>query len=293
MVGIVVVTYNRLELLKEVVEALRNQTYQDFKIVVINNDSPDGTKEWLDSQKDLITIHQRNVGGAGGFFTGMKYVAENEYDYCWIMDDDVICYPNALEELVNGIQVKPDIGFVCSKVIGVDGSPVNVPDIDMSTQKSGEFYWPELLEKNMVRVRNATFVSVLFPIKIIKDYGLPIKEYFIWGDDSEYTSRISSKKNCYLVGTSQVLHKRAMQQILAIETETNKARLTNYHYLYRNGSYTLLLRKSRNRYFSRGIYILKKIIKLVLKGNLNKAKIVLKSQLELFNFKPNVKFPNQ
>ena len=291
MVGIVVVTYNRLELLKEVVESLRNQTYRDFKIIVVNNDSPDGTKDWLEHQSDIFTINQGNVGGAGGFYTGMKYVAENGFDYCWIMDDDVICQPDALEELMKGIQIKPDIGFVCSKVIGTDGRPMNVPDLDLSTNKTGEYKWPELLEKNMVRVRNATFVSVLFPIKMIQEFGLPIKEYFIWGDDSEYTSRISAKKDCYIVGNSQVLHKRALQQILAIETETNENRLKNFFYLYRNGSYTLLLRKHRKSYFRRVKYITKKILKLLVQGKWKKARIVFNSQLALINFKPEIQFP--
>ena len=80
-VGIVVVTYNRLELLKEVVESLRQQTFRDFQIVVVNNGSTDNTSEWLTNQKDIYTINQENLGGAGGFFTGMKYVAENGFKY--------------------------------------------------------------------------------------------------------------------------------------------------------------------------------------------------------------------
>lgn len=54
MVGIVVVTYNRLLLLKENIESLREQTYTDYKIIVVNNGSTDGTEEWLMYQKDLI-----------------------------------------------------------------------------------------------------------------------------------------------------------------------------------------------------------------------------------------------
>lgn len=105
-VCIVVVTYNRLELLKEVVESLRNQTYTECQILVVNNGSTDSTLEWLSLQSDIITITQENCGGAGGFHTGMKYAAENEYDYCWVMDDDVISEPNALEELICSISRK-------------------------------------------------------------------------------------------------------------------------------------------------------------------------------------------
>ena len=84
-VGTVIVTYNRLTLLKEVIEALRQQTYLNQQIIIVNNGSTDSTAEWLQKQKDIVVINQENLGGAGGFFTGMKYVAEHNFDFCWIM----------------------------------------------------------------------------------------------------------------------------------------------------------------------------------------------------------------
>ena len=59
----VVVTFNRFELLKKTISCLR-ATPQLNAIVVVNNDSTDGTATWLDNQQDLTVIHQQNVGGA-------------------------------------------------------------------------------------------------------------------------------------------------------------------------------------------------------------------------------------
>ena len=73
----VVVTYNRRELLKRNIGCLRQNTPL-HSIVVVNNGSTDGTKEWLDEQTDLRVIHQENVGGSGGFYTGIRY-AFQEY----------------------------------------------------------------------------------------------------------------------------------------------------------------------------------------------------------------------
>ena len=55
-VGIVVVTYNRLALLKEVIASLREQTYNNFQIIIVNNGSNDGTKEWLSLQNHLQQV---------------------------------------------------------------------------------------------------------------------------------------------------------------------------------------------------------------------------------------------
>lgn len=293
MVGIVVVTYNRLELLKEVVESLRNQTFRDFKIIVINNDSPDGTKDWLAHQSDIITINQGNVGGAGGFYTGMKYVAENGFDYCWIMDDDVICQPNALNELIKGIQIKPEIGFVCSKVVGLNGDIMNTPNIDGRYKSNGYADWLDLLEEGLVKINDATFVSVLFPVTVIHEFGLPFREYFIWGDDTEYTSRISAKRECYVVGKSLVVHKRLEGTSLTFQNETDPRRLKNYFYMYRNRSYTSIFRKNKKLFKKQLKSVLQSSIKQVLLFKFDKAKILLSSQIALLKFKPHISYPDK
>ena len=237
MVGIIVVTYNRLELLKEVITSLRHQTYKDYQVIVVNNGSTDGTLDWLKCQNDVITITQDNLGGAGGFYTGMKYAVENNFDYCWLMDDDVICKENSLEELLKGYKIVGEVGFLCSKVVGIDGTPMNVPYID---ERHADDMYPnyfEFIEDQILKVKRATFVSVIFSVEIIKKVGLPIKEFFIWGDDSEYTLRVSKLFPCYLCCKSIVVHKRIIQGNITFESEKNPKRITNYFYLYRNHLY--------------------------------------------------------
>jgi GT2 family glycosyltransferase len=233
-VGIVVVTYNRLELLKEVIASIRQQTFTDSDIVVVNNGSTDGTADWLNGQNDVVTITQENLGGAGGFNTGMRYVAEHGYDYCWVMDDDVVCERNALEELIHAYHIKKDIGYVCSKVNGIDGCPMNTPVIDLKPGENGYANYLELSENNMIKVEMSTFVSILIGTNIIRKVGLPYKEYFIWGDDIEYTKRISNIYDCYVAYKSKVIHKRADQRKLSFDTETDDGRLDNYFYMIRN-----------------------------------------------------------
>lgn len=70
-VAVTVVTYNRLNLLKECLQALRRQTIK-ADIIIVNNGSTDGTKEYLDSKEGIFVIHQENLGGAGGFYAGTR-----------------------------------------------------------------------------------------------------------------------------------------------------------------------------------------------------------------------------
>lgn len=295
-VGIVVVTYNRLELLKEVIDALRLQSYQDFQIVVVNNGSTDETPSWLKQQEDIITITQENLGGAGGFHTGMKYVAEQGYEYCWIMDDDVICRPDALEELYKAYHTEPNIGFVCSQVIGLDGQPMNVPELGCLFQQEGQY--PPVISHvsgyEMVSVKMATFVSVFLSTKTISEVGLPYKEYFIWGDDSEYTMRIAYNHYCYVACRSIVLHKRRIQGSLTFKTETDPARMKNYFYMYRNHAHTFIFdpHKSKIEKILYRFKMIRDIKDLYIEGYKNQAKIVLKALWALHKFKPQIQFPS-
>jgi GT2 family glycosyltransferase len=80
-IAAVVVTFNRLELLKICITALREQTRKLDEIIVINNSSSDGSLEWFFEQNDLTLITQQNSGGTGSFHTRIKTAYEKGYDW--------------------------------------------------------------------------------------------------------------------------------------------------------------------------------------------------------------------
>lgn len=291
-VGIVVVTYNRLTLLKEVIDSLREQEYKDFDIIVVNNGSTDGTSEWLSEQTDLQVINQVNTGGAGGFFAGMKYVAEGGYEYCWIMDDDVVCHADALSELVAAYHRKPNIGFVCSKVVGMDNRPMNIPLVDARSTSKGNVDFVDLIEYQMIRVSMATFVSVFLSTATIKNVGLPYKEYFIWGDDSEYTHRISDVYDCYMACKSVVVHKRAIQSGLSFETETDPNRIKMFFYYLRNNCHNRVL-WGESTTFKQYMKLMKMLLRYICKFDITRCSVILKVMRSLVLFHPSIQFPSK
>lgn len=115
-----IVTYNRLNLLKENIAAITAQTYPVEHILVIDNHSQDGTRDYLDSLEidGLIVKHlSKNLGGSGGFFEGIKVFEEQlTDDYVWIMDDDTIPTATALENLSKCWSTIGEFGFLASNV---------------------------------------------------------------------------------------------------------------------------------------------------------------------------------
>ena len=75
-VGTIVVTYNRRNLLKDCIEALLKQNYKKQEILIIDNASTDGTKEYIDNLIDNKKVFYfntgANLGGAGGFNYGVR-----------------------------------------------------------------------------------------------------------------------------------------------------------------------------------------------------------------------------
>ncbi len=177
----IVVTYNRLDCLKECLVSLRQQTYKDFDILVVNNGSTDGTREFLDMQTDILVIHQDNLGGAGGFYAGTKYMFDYGYDWAWLMDDDGLPDSKQLEELM---KFSSESCYLNALVIDKDNNdsfaftPLDVNfTIDVAKNK--------VLLPGFVHPFNGT----LFSRSMIEKIGFVKKEMFIWGDEKEYTAR--------------------------------------------------------------------------------------------------------
>ena len=213
-INCVVVTYNRLELLKECLQAIEKQTYEIHKIVIINNSSTDGTFEFLNSlsgsDKYLIVHTEENVGGAGGFNLGLKHSVLAGCDYTWLMDDDTIPEPTALQELVNSASISNvgTIGFVCSQVNWIDGTQHVMNRVSVCQDKNGNPIRVEENGNSACKCKLCSFVSVMVNTEAVMELGLPIKEFFIWCDDLEYTIRIyKAGYTCLFADKSIVLHK--------------------------------------------------------------------------------------
>lgn len=178
-VAAIVVTYNRLELLKRCIVALRNQNYQDFDIVIVNNGSTDGTREWIDAQDDIIVINQENCGGAGGFHTGQKYAYDNGYDWIWMMDDDGVAAKDELENLVN-VCSEEEIMYANALVANIENPNVLAfhPEVQVSEVKG-----------NSTTQYFSPFNGTIIHRKLIDRIGLIKREMFIWGDETEYSLR--------------------------------------------------------------------------------------------------------
>ncbi|MBA4018961.1 MAG: dTDP-rhamnosyl transferase rfbF [Pirellula sp.] len=204
-IAAIVVTFNRVALLQECVQAVRSQTRRPDEIIVVDNSSTDGTREWLDVQPDLTVVRQENLGSSGGQQTGIKTAFQKGHDWFWCMDDDTIPCSDALEQMMAAPYFQAaDTGCLSSLVLGRDGKIFGSDYL----QPAASANWAlSVLHDQCIRVRIATFVSLLVRREAVEKMGLPIKELFLMRDDWEFTDRIARQFKNYCVLTSRVIHK--------------------------------------------------------------------------------------
>lgn len=228
--GVVIVTYNRLQLLKECINNILNQKRQFDLITIIDNKSTDGTKDYLDSitgsfSSKINVVHCReNLGGSGGFKRGVdksyRYV-----DYILLIDDDAMLCENFLTDIEQHID--PSV-YAYSGPVLTDGK---VDTTHRKRVKNGvlmsyncvplEEYNSEYFDYDL-----STFCGLMISTKIVSQIGLPKSEYFIWYDDSEYSLRLLKYTRIRNINSALINHKTKLSY-------TDKLSWKSY-YGYRN-----------------------------------------------------------
>jgi rhamnopyranosyl-N-acetylglucosaminyl-diphospho-decaprenol beta-1,3/1,4-galactofuranosyltransferase len=189
----VVVTFNRLALLERLLLALSQQE-ELAEIVVVNNNSTDGTGVWLSEyQPTGPPIHvvdlPENVGGAGGFHAGMKEALNRGAGLIWLMDDDGVPQPDCLAQLLEHVG---EFDFWGPVVVAEQDPqrlcfPIRLPGRAFVVHNPRTV--AEAATDGVLRDIVIPFNGVLVTAELVNTIGLVRADLFVWGDDVEYLWR--------------------------------------------------------------------------------------------------------
>jgi rhamnopyranosyl-N-acetylglucosaminyl-diphospho-decaprenol beta-1,3/1,4-galactofuranosyltransferase len=184
----VVVTFNRLGLLRDLVARLREVSEVD-EILVIDNASSDGTGEWLTGAGVTHRTLPDNRGGAGGFHDGMAWAMERGADLAWLMDDDGMPDPDCLASLLARREEFDFWGPVVVDEADPDRLvfPIRLPGGTRVVHRMDDVVGAAV--DGLIRDVVIPFNGVLVTRELVERIGLPREEFFIWGDDHEYRLR--------------------------------------------------------------------------------------------------------
>lgn len=208
---VVIVTYNRLALLKECLACVDNQEVKFDNVVIVDNKCTDGTTDYLKGLVDKyhIIFEPENGGGAKGFRDGVEYAHVNlNTDWILLIDDDAMLAPNYLKVISEGITMHSDCKAFSGTVM-TDG----VIDIThRKTLRLGKTFDivpvpKDAYEEACFEYDLSSFCGLVFDSHLIDKIGYPRADYFIWYDDSEYSLRIRKESKIININSTFINHK--------------------------------------------------------------------------------------
>jgi GT2 family glycosyltransferase len=242
----VIVTYNRLSMLKNLLEHLDNQSYPLTDVIIVNNNSNDGTREYLsDLEGQYVVLNlDKNLGSAGGFAEGLKKAYSTGSEFIWVLDDDGVPNLDALEKLMTTVDGVLTHYAACNLVTSDNEYLIGNP---------ADFNFRRILAHP-----GGPFNGILLSRLLLKEVGVPMNSFFIWGEEYEFLNRIQEAG--FLTFT--VLDAILVHKSTKIDYRTNK-RLPMY---VRNLVFQFRLKKSGGKsYFVLLLAVIFRIIRLQLK----------------------------
>jgi rhamnopyranosyl-N-acetylglucosaminyl-diphospho-decaprenol beta-1,3/1,4-galactofuranosyltransferase len=196
-VAIVVVTYNRADLLAPMLAGLGALDPLPDAVLVVDNASTDHTPQVLSAATNpglQVIRPESNLGGAGGFHRGVAAAYEQGFDRIWLMDDDVIPAPDCLGVLLAQdesclMAVREDTAGALVEKAAVRFDLANPLAIRPKTAMVETEYAHRHLMPHRVEVHNVAFEGFMVRRRVIDEIGLPDPSFFIFYDDVDYALR--------------------------------------------------------------------------------------------------------
>lgn len=275
----VVVTYNRKQLLIRCLDAVLNQSKLVNRLIIIDNASTDGTAQLLTEQgyiedpksansqyqkNKTEIIYQRldkNTGGAGGFYQGIKEADQRQTDLFWIMDDDGYPSPTCLVEQQRYLD---RYDYIMPVSLDEDNT-TRLTWINKTKTGKKTRLLQDLLDSytNHIMPQATPFNGLLMTKALVDKVGYPNKEMFIWGDDFEHQLRcqkagfeiITTLNALFYHPVDKAQHYRIFFGLIPINYSPSKLHFTclirnsTYNYWHYKGKHLIFIKFLMYSYF--------------------------------------------
>ncbi|MBR3511504.1 MAG: glycosyltransferase family 2 protein [Clostridia bacterium] len=245
-IAIVLVNYNGIQDTKECIESILKSSYNNYKIIVVENNSQD--KEHIDSLSAVfpniyIIKSKENLGFSGGNNLAINYSLTNNFDYILLLNNDTIVDPNMISYLIenaneNQITVPKMLYYYEKDLIWYAGGKIS--------KFTGNAKHFKMNSKNTTEVKSctctfATGCCMMINSNIFKKVGLLNEKFFMYCEDTEFCLRLLEKEI-----SIRYIPKAILWHKVSRSTGGSNSFFSTY-YITRNRLYYI---KMHNKFFS-------------------------------------------
>ena len=216
MISVVIPNYNGVSHLKECFESLFRQSYKDFKIFLIDNNSLDNSVAFTKRNFPDVEILSldSNTGFAKAVNVGIKHSLEDErIEYIVLLNNDIECDENFISELIKGFKTN-DTGSVASKMLNYHNRDI-IDDAGDFIKKKGSPYARGHSEKDVGQYDNEEFIwgacagAAIYKREVFEEVGFFDEDFFAYYEDVDFNFRMQLVGyKCYYNPKAVCFHKR-------------------------------------------------------------------------------------
>lgn len=242
-VAIIIVNWNNYNDTIECLENLKLQTYKNFKIYLVDNGSTNDSlqylKNYVDKNSNEINVElinsNINYGFAGGNNIAIKKALYEKYEFMWLLNNDTVADPMALQKLVQIMLNDFKVGISGSKIYYLNNTKkiwFAGGEINTWTGKPIHIGYQEIDDKDLYsenkEVGYITGCSMLIRTDVIEQIGGLPDYYFLYYEETEFN--LMAKKHGWkiiFVPASKIFHKVSS----TTGGENSTSPMVNYYFL--------------------------------------------------------------
>jgi len=204
-VFIIILNYNGQAVIKNCLASVFKIDYPDFEVVVIDNNSNDGSFEFAKSNfsKAHFIKNEENLGYAAGNNVGIRFSLERMADYILLLNNDTEAEKDFLTRLVDAAEKDEKIGIACPVIFNGNNKQIwfsggKIKWLTMKTAHQISASAADSYETGL-----ATGCAMLVRATVFKKIGLLDEDYFLYWEDTDFSlrSRRAGFKNIVVTGS--------------------------------------------------------------------------------------------
>ncbi len=216
-VSIILVNYNGFKDTIDCLYSLRNLTYKNFEVMIVDNASTNDSAEEIKpalTENEVLLEADENRGFSAGNNIGIRYAMDNGADYCLLLNNDTVVEPDFLGLLIEAFRIYPKCGLSIGKILYESQRDViwyAGGSLNLKTARTEHWHYQEKISEENDKMQKVTFATgccMCLSAEAIKKVGLMDEDFFLYEEDADYSIRfINAGYEIFYVPQARIYHK--------------------------------------------------------------------------------------